>query len=153
MMKSCMIKARCVGFLLLICLFCGMMMSNPWKAVAADPGSETSINCDIQQGACSGRLGDLTVSLDILPRPVMAMKDLTFTLKVSGKNLSTNPFIDLGMPGMNMGPNRVELKRVKDDVFEGQGVIVRCPSGKRTWKATVTLPQTGKVEFVFDVIY
>jgi len=130
-----------------------MVTSHSSKAFAADAGSETSSKCDIQQGACSKRLGDLTVSLDILPKPVKAMKDLTFTLKVSGKILSTDPFIDLGMPGMNMGPNRVKLRRVKEYVFEGRGVIVRCPSGRRTWKATVTLPQTGKVEFVFDVIY
>jgi hypothetical protein len=128
-------------------------MSNLWEATAGDPGPKGSVNCDIQQGACSKRLGDLTVSLDILPKPVMAMKDLTFTLTVSGKNFSSEPFLDLGMPGMDMGPNRVELRRVKDTVYEGQGVIVRCPSGRKTWKATVTLPQTGKVEFVFDVVY
>jgi len=54
---------------------------------------------------------------------------------------------------MDMGPNRVELRPVKENVYEGQGVIVRCPSGRRTWKATVTLPESGKAEFVFDVIY
>jgi hypothetical protein len=57
------------------------------------------------------------------------------------------------MPGMNMGLNRVELRAVKDSVYEGQGIIVRCPSGRRTWEATVTLPEAGQVEFVFDVIY
>jgi hypothetical protein len=153
MLKSCTIKGRCLGFLLLICLFCGMMTGDPWKAIAGGPSSENSVNCDMQQGPCTKHLGDIILTLDILPKPVMAMKDLTFTLTVSGKNLSAKPFIDLGMPGMNMGPNRVELRRVKDNVFEGQGVIVRCPSGRRTWRATVTLPQTGKVEFVFDVIY
>lgn len=153
MLKSCTIKIRCLGFLLLICFFCGMMTGNPWQAIAAGPSSENSVSCDMQQGPCTKHLGDMIVTLDILPKPVMAMKDLTFTLTVSGKNLSTEPFIDLGMPGMDMGPNRVELRRVKDTVYEGQGVIVRCPSGRKTWKATVTLPQTGKVEFVFDVIY
>lgn len=152
-MGSCSIKKKLSALVWVSCLCGGTLVSNPWKATAGDAGSETAIVCDIQQGACSKRLGDLTVSLDILPKPVMAMKDLTFTLKVSGKALSTNPFIDLGMPGMNMGPNRVELRRVKDNLFEGQGVIVRCPSGRRTWKATVTLPQAGKVEFVFDVLY
>jgi len=81
------------------------------------------------------------------------MTDLTFTLTVSGKSLAGDPTIDLGMPGMNMGPNRVELRRVRDNVFEGQGIIVRCPSGRRTWRASVTLPEAGKVEFVFDVLY
>jgi hypothetical protein len=146
-------RRRSPGFALLICLFCGTMMSAPWEAIPADSGSKSLVSCDIQKGPCTKDLAGMTVTLDILPKPVMAMKDLTFTVTVSGKNLSAKPFIDLGMPGMNMGPNRVELRRVKDNLFEGQGVIVRCPSGRRTWRATVTLPQTGKVEFVFDVIY
>jgi hypothetical protein len=54
---------------------------------------------------------------------------------------------------MDMGSNRVELRAVKDSMYEGQGIIVRCPSGRRTWKATVTLPGAGQAEFVFDVIY
>lgn len=111
------------------------------------------MNCDIQQGPCTRRLADLTVTLDISPKPVKAMTDLTFTLTVSGENLPGNPYIDLGMPGMNMGPNRVELRRVRENVFEGQGIIVKCPSGRRTWRASVTLPEAGKVEFVFDVLY
>ena len=93
------------------------------------------------------------MTLDILPKPVMAMKDLKFQVTLSGEKKTAIPYIDLGMPGMNMGPNRVELRRIKDNVFEGQGVIVRCTSGGRTWKATVSLPEVGKVEFVFDVIY
>jgi hypothetical protein len=27
------------------------------------------------------------------------------------------------------------------------------PSGRRTWKAAVTLPEAGAVDFVFDVLY
>jgi len=81
------------------------------------------------------------------------MKDLKFQVILSGEKKIPAPYIDLGMPGMNMGPNRVELRSVSDNVYEGQGIIVRCPSGRRTWKATVTLPEVGKVEFVFDVIY
>jgi hypothetical protein len=147
-------RRRSPGFVLVICLFCvATMTSNPWEAIPADSGSKSLITCDIQKGPCTKQLAGMTLTLDILPKPVTALKDLTFTLKVSGKSLSANPFIDLGMPGMDMGPNRVELRRVKDNVFEGQGVIVRCPSGRRTWAATVTLPQTGKVEFVFDVIH
>jgi len=38
-------------------------------------------------------------------------------------------------------------------VYEGKGVIVKCPSGHRVWRATVTVPDLGKAEFIFDVIY
>jgi hypothetical protein len=133
-----------------------MMMSQGarWEATAADPTRESLVNCSVQEGPCTKHLGGgMTATLEILPKPVVAMKDLKFLVTLSGERKTADPYIDLGMPGMNMGPNRVGLRRVKDNVFEGQGVIVRCPSGRRTWKATVTLPEVGKVEFVFDVLY
>jgi hypothetical protein len=93
------------------------------------------------------------VSLDISPKPVKAMQDLTFSVTFAGDNSVVDPYIDLGMVGMNMGRNRVILEPAGESVFQGKGVIVRCPSGRRTWKAKVTFPKRGSVEFVFDVIY
>ena len=66
---------------------------------------------------------------------------------------SVEPYIDLGMPAMKMGPNRVVLARAQQGFFEGRGVIVRCQSGRRTWFANVLIPGSGEVKFVFDVIY
>jgi hypothetical protein len=91
--------------------------------------------------------------LDILPKPVKAMRDLTFVLHLTGKKPDANPYIDLDMPAMHMGRNRVRLEPAAKDGYRGKGVIVRCASGKRTWKATVTVPGSGVVEFVFDVVY
>jgi len=124
-----------------------------WSARAADPSPESLVNCSIQEKPCAKELAGISVTLDILPKPVMAMKDLKFQVTLSGEKKTAIPYIDLSMRGMNMGPNRVELRPVKDNVYEGQGIIVRCPSGRRTWVATVTLPEVGKVEFIFDVIY
>ena len=138
---------------MIACLLVMVHQVLQWEAIAADPGSENQINCRIQEGPCTNRLIGISVTLDILPRPVKAMKDLKFQVTLSGEKKIAAPYIDLSMPGMNMGPNRVELRPVKDNVYEGQGIIVRCPSGRRTWKATVTLPEVGKVEFVFDVTY
>jgi hypothetical protein len=130
------------------------------KAIAAEESPNTLTNCDIQAGPCTRIRDDLTVTLDIFPKPVRAMKKLTFKLTLAGRDLPDNPHIDLGMPGMVMGPNRVLMKRVGnntsrvgDNTYEGQGVIVRCPSGRRTWIAAVTLPEAGVVDFIFDVIY
>jgi hypothetical protein len=57
------------------------------------------------------------------------------------------------MPGMKMGPNRVLLKLTDQGFYEGKGVIVRCPSGRRTWFANINIPESGEVKFIFDVIY
>ena len=113
------------------------------------------INCDLHQGACARNLSGSTVTLAVTPRPVRAMQDLLFRVAFSAK-LPPNaklPYIDLGMPGMKMGRNRVQLKFAGSDTYEGRGVIVRCPSGRRTWRATITVPDFGQTDFIFDVIY
>jgi hypothetical protein len=115
--------------------------------------AESPINCDAHKELCTQSLGSLTVSLEITPRPVKAMQDLVFTVSVSDNPPSKAPYIDLGMPGMKMGPNRVLLKRTDQGFYEGKGVIVRCPSGRRTWFANITIPGSGEVKFIFDVIY
>lgn len=111
------------------------------------------INCDVHHGTCTQKLMDTDIIFDISPKPVKAMTDLNFTITLTGKQGVSEPFIDLGMPGMKMGPNRVLLKSNGKGVYSGTGTIVRCPSGKRIWKATVTVPDMGSAEFIFDVIY
>lgn len=140
-------KFKALGFLLL--------MSGIWSGTDAysEMISNDLKNCNIQTGSCTQDFSNRKVTLDIHPKPVKAMKDLTFRVRISGKRPSASPYIDLGMPGMKMGPNRVVLKEVGEGTYEGTGVIVRCPSGRRIWKATVTLPDLGEVLFVFDVIY
>jgi hypothetical protein len=126
-------------------------------ASAANAGDkyQEMINCDLHQGACTQSLAGTTVTLTVTPRPVKAMRDLLFQVSLSNEPApdAKPPYIDLGMPGMDMGPNRVQLKSTGNATYEGQGVIVRCPSGRRTWQATVTIPDAGQTDFIFDVIY
>jgi len=147
--KKFRLKTLSVCFLLLF--VCSLAVGT---AVAADKYRKM-VNCDIHGGICTQGLNGLDVILDISPRPVKAMQDLRFKVTLSGRNQapSATPYIDLGMPGMNMGPNRVILKPVGQGMYSGQGIIVRCPSGRRIWQATITVPDIGTVKFVFDVIY
>jgi len=116
-------------------------------------GESESVKCDVHAATCTSILDGTEVTLNITPKPVKAMDDLVFTVTFAGKKPVTDPYIDLGMDGMNMGRNRVLLKPVGDSLYQGKGVIVRCPSGRRTWKARITAAELGSVEFVFDVIY
>ena len=134
-------------FLIGILVFGGPLAPGP--ALAA----ESTVNCDAHKGMCSQSSGDLTVSLEIVPRPVKAMQDLVFKVSIEGSSPAKHPHIDLGMPAMKMGPNQVWLKPTGPGTYEGTGVIVRCPSGKRTWFANVIVPGSGEVKFIFDVIY
>jgi hypothetical protein len=131
-----------------------VLLASPGHISAGDKYQEM-INCDLHQGVCTQSLEGSTVTLSVTPRPVKAMQDLLFQVHLNGKLPPDEklPYIDLGMPGMNMGPNRVQLKSTGNATYEGGGVIVRCPSGRRTWQATVTLPGVGQAEFIFDVVY
>jgi hypothetical protein len=120
---------------------------------ASDTKTEGIINCDIRNQPCVRQVSGGRIIFDIRPKPVKAMEDLTFEVKTEGLNLSGPPVIDLGMPGMKMGPNQVKLKMTDADLYQGTGIIVRCPSGRTIWQATVHLPGIGDADFVFDVVY
>ena len=114
----------------------------------------TMVNCDIQKGLCEEIVGGTRITLEVSPRPVRAMRDLTFKVTVADfGRLSASPHIDLNMPAMDMGPNRVMLEDLGQGVFEGRGVIVRCRSGRKTWRARITLPNLGRADFIFDVVH
>ena len=130
-----------------------MIFSLSLPALAGEQGPGELVRCDIHHDACTKALPNAMITLDISPKPVKAMKDLLFTLEVSGTQPTSGPYIDLGMPGMKMGPNRVDLEASGKGLYKGRGIIVRCPSGKRTWMADVMLPGLGNATFVFDVIY
>jgi hypothetical protein len=141
----------------LVCFLLGILIllhGGPLFLSAAEK-NENKTNCDLHHGTCTKSLSGRTVTLEVNPKPVKAMEDLLFRVTLSG-NLSANaplPFIDLGMPGMNMGPNRVILKSAGPGTYEGRGIIVRCPSGRKIWRATVKIPNIGQAEFIFHVIY
>ena len=143
---------RFLRFLFLCLLIFLILTANEPIHAMGNPPPEAA-NCNIHHDICTQKLSETVIILDILPKPVKAMRNLKFKITLKGKQPPDAPYIDLGMPGMEMGPNRVPLKISEQGVYEGTGIIVRCPTGKRIWKATVTVPETGSVEFVFDVIY
>jgi len=121
-------------------------------SLAAEQSYYPNINCDIQKQACVQSFSGREIRLNITPKPVKTMTDLVFYVKITGKTLNHPPVIDLGMPGMTMGPNRIRLEPAGRNTFAGKGVIVRCPSGRTIWRATVTVPEEGRVDFIFNVI-
>lgn len=141
--------------ILLTGFFCLSLSFFPFaRAFAAD---DAVGRCRINDGPCHGTARGAVVSLDISPRPVRAMRELTFTvaLREQGNPLSgAKVGVDLSMPGMVMGKNAVMLRHLSQGRYEGKGVIVRCPSGSKVWKATVEIQQgsaTTRIPFLLEV--
>jgi len=114
-------------------------------------GAEEAPDCLIDRGPCTGTVAGRQVVFDISPKPVRFMKELTFTIRAPGMKTAPTVLLDLSMPGMYMGINQVTLKRVSDGSYSGKGIIPRCPSGRKLWRAEVTLPGAGKASYTFNV--
>lgn len=109
-------------------------------------------DCDLDAAPCVKTLdadGPVTVTLDVSPRPLATMKRLLFRVKAVGKDGSIRDagvFIDLTMPGMSMMENRIPLRQAEDGSYVGEGVIVKCSSGRKVWKADISISRPGKAD-------
>ena len=118
------------------------------------PPEAAAVACDIDAGPCRGSAGAVTVTLEITPRPVRTMTDLTFRVTASTETVPVTDeavAVELTMPGMSMGENRIILSPRGQGSYEGRGVIVRCPSGGRGWRATVFSPSVPHLGFDLEV--
>lgn len=114
-------------------------------------GADDIPDCSIDLGPCTSTVGGRQVVFDISPRPVKTMRELTFTIRTIGRKTALTVLLDLSMPGMYMGRNEVILKKTPDGFYSGRGIIPRCPSGKKLWRAEVTIPGAGRVSYTFNV--
>jgi FixH len=128
---------------------------------AAAVGSHAPPACDLAAGPCARAAAGAVVTLEIAPRPLRAMRDLELTVDARRGAVPVPDGVvevALEMPGMYMGENRVRLAPIGGGRYRGRGVLVRCPSGRRTWSAEVTVaprePATAapiRASFTFDV--
>lgn len=112
-----------------------------WTAVAL-PDVAT-----LPPGTFRAAAGTQEVTLSLDPWPPRAMAEASFDVHLPGYGAGPPPHVELSMPGMEMGRNRVPLTRSGDGHFRGTGVFVRCPSGKRGWEAAVSVPDRGRAVF------
>lgn len=109
-------------------------------------------DCDIQAGTCTKKVSGTSITFDITPRPVRHMQELVFSLTVKPcASLPDTLLLDLSMPGMVMGKNQVPLVKKSSCLYQGNGLIVKCKSGRKLWKATVLSEKLNNVAFTFNV--
>lgn len=128
-----------------LALFASMLIAG--STLSANPVDNT-----IHEKACTITSGSYTVTLNIDPKPVKHMKELTFSVTVSPcDKLPASLLLDLSMPGMAMGKNQVTLVKKSGCTYEGNGIIVRCMSGRTLWQATILSDELNNPAFTFNV--
>ncbi len=88
--------------------------------------SGEKVECEINKGACIKKINSVEIIFDISPKPVKAMEELRFSVRIKGletSKLTQHIKIDLNMPGMHMGKNQVILKKISDNDYSGKGII------------------------------
>jgi hypothetical protein len=114
-------------------------------------------DCPIDAGPCSRIVEGVTVTFDLVPKPVRAMRELEFSVLLAKDGdpvVNAAVTVDLTMPGMDMGENRIRLMPRPGGRYAGKGVIVRCPSGSTLWRAAVIIDRGGRAAtaaFLFEV--
>jgi nitrogen fixation protein FixH len=122
------------------------------------PGAAAARGCDLAGGPCTVPLaggGELT--LDLGPRPLRSMADLTVSAAVrdGGAPLEgARVEVAFDMTEMPMPPAHAALAPAGDGRYVGKAVLVRCASGHKEWRARVAVEGAGaprKAELVFRV--
>ena len=100
---------------------------------AAAVGPRAAPSCDLGRGACARAVAGATVVLDISPRPIRAMTEVTFTVDARRGPLPVSDHVvdvALSMPGMYMGENRVRLASLGGGRYQGRGDDRALPERK-----------------------
>ncbi|SEQ43664.1 hypothetical protein SAMN03080615_01548 [Amphritea atlantica] len=96
-------------------------------------------NCDLNQQSCTVDMGEVSLSVDIQPRPVRSLTPLNYRVSINGTSAS-KVIIDLQGSEMYMGINQTELTADESSpgAFSGQGELAICTTGEMLWRLTVS---------------
>jgi hypothetical protein len=118
-----------------------------WIHVAGEVGE--GVHCDAGMRSCAGDAGGVRVVLDLSPHPPVPLKEIDAAVRLTrgGEPVAgAEVAVELSMPGMFMGDNRIPLRATGAGHYAGKGVLLRCASGRRDWVAEVVIRQAGGAE-------
>ncbi len=84
--------------------------------------------------------------LELSPRPPVPLKEIDAAVQLTrgGEPVAgADVVVELSMPGMFMGDNRIPLRAAGDGRYAGKGALLRCSSGRRDWVAEVVIRLPG----------
>jgi nitrogen fixation protein FixH len=114
------------------------------KSGAAKPAEAPRVApaCDLAIAPCVVAAGPYEVRLDLGPRPLRTMAELAVAVELRRDGAPVDGarvILAFDMRDMSMGENRRTLAGAGAGRYTGKAVLVRCPSGRRDWYATVVV--------------
>lgn len=126
-----------------------------WIHVAGEVGE--GVHCDAGLRPCAADADGVRVVLDLSPRPPVPLKEIDAAVQLlrGGEPLAgAEVAVELSMPGMFMGENRIPLRASGSGRYAGKGALLRCASGRHDWLAEVVvrLPGGGEARARFPFL-
>lgn len=106
-------------------------------------------DCDLHKSECKIKVGNKEYSLEVFPKDIPLMKNLTFKLKTDEKNLEKLQ-INIYATNMFMGDFYLKFNETSKGVYEAKGTLPTCPVGKMQWNADVQLKDNLGARFQFQ---
>jgi len=101
-------------------------------------------SCDLHKSACTIVLEDgKEFTLEVFPKEIPLMKNLTFKLKSSEKNLE-NISLNIYATNMFMGYFDLKFKNLGNGLYEAKGTLPTCPVGNMKWNADISLEKINQ---------
>ncbi len=96
-------------------------------------------NCDLHDGPCKVTLEDGTIfNLEVYPKDIPLMKPIRF--KIISENFTKDSIpLEVYAKNMNMGKQKIILKKVKNNEYESNVILPTCIRGNMKWNADIIL--------------
>lgn len=108
--------------------------------------------CQLHLHACSSHDQNLTLTLDITPKPIPIAKQLNISAQITGTT-PTQVQLDINGSNMYMGYNRITLKQQEDGSWTGKSLLAFCTIDAMQWQLTllVDLPDGSQLQVPFPL--
>lgn len=109
-----------------------------------------TVACDVGRAACEFTLaGDSQpASIDFSPRPIPTLRPIAVTLRLP-RDAPATAALDFRGVDMDMGFNRITLRRDANGVLRGEALLPVCVSGAMRWHAELQIDGRPPVRFAF----
>ena len=103
-----------------------------------------SKQCDLHKTSCNIKIqDDTTFALEVNPKTIPLMEELTFSIKSNNPNLE-NLTLNIYATNMFMGDFNLPIKNLGNGNYEAVGTLPTCPVGDMQWNADIRIEKMNK---------